>query len=89
MANHKSALKRHRQSEKRRIRNSAIRSTVRGAIKKTRQAISGLKAEEAAASLATATRLLDKAVSKGVLHRNNAARKISRLTRQVNALTSK
>jgi len=89
LANHKSALKRHRQSEKRRIRNSAIRSTVRGAIKKTRQAISGLKAEEAAASLATATRLLDKAVSKGVLHRNNAARKISRLTRQVNALTSK
>jgi len=89
LANHKSALKRHRQSEKRRIRNSAVRSTVRGAIKKTRQAISGLKAEEAAASLALATRLLDKAVSKGILHRNNAARKISRLTKQVNALASK
>lgn len=88
MANHKSALKRQRQSEKKRIRNAAVRSTLRKAVKGTRLAIDEKKAEEAGTSLATARRLLDKAVSKGVIHKNNAARKISRLTRQANAITN-
>jgi len=87
LANHKSALKRHRQSEKRRERNAAVRSTMRSAIKKTRIAITETKTDEAAASLSVATRLLDKAVSKGIIHKNNAARKISRLTKQANALS--
>jgi len=89
LANHKSALKRHRQSEKRRVRNSAVRSTLRGAVKKTRLAIAEKKTEEAGSSLCVATRLLDKAVTKGIIHRNNAARKISRLTKQVNAIAGK
>ncbi len=88
MANHKSALKRQRQSEKKRIRNAAVRSTLRKAVKNTRHAIEENKAKEAGTSLATATRLLDRAVSKGIIHRNNAARKISRLTRQANAVTN-
>ncbi|MFQ5354840.1 MAG: 30S ribosomal protein S20 [Thermodesulfobacteriota bacterium] len=88
MANHKSALKRQRQSEKKRVRNAAVRSTLRKSVKGTRLAITEGKAEAATASLATTTRLLDKAVSKGVIHKNNAARKISRLTRQVNSVTN-
>ncbi len=87
MANHKSALKRHRQSEKIRVRNAAVRSTMRSAVKKTRLAIDENQTKEAGASLATATRLLDRAVSKGIIHKNNAARKISRLTKQSNALS--
>lgn len=88
MANHKSALKRHRQSEKKRIRNAAVRTTVRGAVKHTRLAIEENKTEELGTSLATATRLLDRAVSKGIIHKNNAARKISRLTKQANAASN-
>jgi len=88
LANHKSALKRHRQSEKRRVRNAAIKSTVRSAVKKTRLAIAESKAEEAGASLSVTTRLLDRAVSKGIIHKNNAARKISRLTKQANSITN-
>jgi small subunit ribosomal protein S20 len=60
---------------------------MRSAIKKTRIAITETKTDEAAASLSVATRLLDKAVSKGIIHKNNAARKISRLTTQATALT--
>lgn len=88
MANHKSALKRQRQSEKKRVRNAAVKSTLRKAVKSTRLAIDENKAEEAGKSLAASTRLLDKAVSKGIIHRNNASRKISRLTRQANAITN-
>jgi len=87
LANHKSPLKRHRQSEKRQARNTAVRSTVRSTVKKTRLAISENKAEEAGASLKVAVRLLDRAVSKGIIHKNNAARKISRLTKQTNSIT--
>jgi len=86
LANHKSALKRQRQSEKKRVRNVAIRSTLRSAVKKTRLAITDNKSEEAGTSLSVATRLLDKAVSQGIIHKNNAARKISRLTKQANSL---
>lgn len=80
MANHASAIKRHKQSEKRRVRNAATKSALRTAIKKVKEA----KPEETQASLKSAVKMLDKAVSKGVLHRNNASRKISRLTAQAN-----
>ncbi len=86
MANHPSALKRARQNEKRRIRNRAMRTRVRGLIKKVRQAIAEGDPERAQAALAQAVPVIDKAAGKGVLHRRNAARKISRLSRQVHSL---
>lgn len=85
MANHQSAIKRHKQSEKRRLRNASTRSTLRTAVKKAAEAATAGKAEETAASLKAAIVLLDKAVSKGVLHRNTASRKISRLTKAASA----
>ncbi len=89
MANHKSAIKRHKQSETRRARNSSVKSTVRTAIKKVREAVATKKGDEAKTGLKDAVSLLDKAVTKGVLHRNNASRKISRLSSLVNSLESK
>ncbi|MBI5237994.1 MAG: 30S ribosomal protein S20 [Deltaproteobacteria bacterium] len=89
MANHKSAIKRHRQSEKRRARNASVKSAVRTAIKKVDDAVKAGKAEEAKASLLTAVSELDRAAIKGVLHRNNASRRISRLTIAVNQRTAK
>ena len=82
----KSAAKRHRQSERRRVRNKSIRSHFRSAIKDVRSAVvsSNLAASEAA--LRTAERLLGKAATKGVLHRNAASRHLSRLSRHVNTL---
>jgi len=88
MANTRSALKRIRTSEKRRVRNAAVRTGVRSAVKSTRTAIAAASADEARASLDRAIRLLDKAVTKGVVHRNAAARKKSRLARQLNALAA-
>jgi small subunit ribosomal protein S20 len=89
MANTRSALKRMRQGEKRRVRNAAVRGSVRTAVKSTRAALAAGSAEEARGDLARAIRLLDKAVTKGVLHRNAAARRKSRLTRQLNALAAR
>lgn len=88
MANHPSALKRHRQSEKRRLRNRAIKSRLRHLVREVRTAISSKDSEAAAKRLAGAARALDKAVTKGVLHRNNAARRISRLAHAVSAMQS-
>ncbi len=82
MANIKSAKKRIRQNERRRIRNRAIRSRLRSAVKAAREAIGG-KAPAAPASVQEAIRILDKAVSKGVIHPNTAARKKSALASQL------
>ena len=81
MANTKSAKKRIRQNERRRIRNRGVRSKVRSAVKLAR-ATTGA---EMRASIADAIRSLDKAVTKGVLHRNTAARKKSALARRLAA----
>ena len=89
MANIKSAIKRIRTSEKRRVRNAAVRSTIRTAVKNARTAIDGGQAGQARETLQRTVQLLDKAVSKGVIHANTAARKKSRLTRQLNALASR
>jgi len=89
MANIKSAMKQNRQSEKRRVRNAAVRSTVRTAVKSTRIAIEGGQAEQARESLLRTIQVLDKAATKGVIHKNTAARKKSRLMRQLNALGSR
>ena len=89
MANIKSAIKRIRQNEKRRVRNAAGRSTVRTALKSARTAIDGGQVDQARETLHRTIQLLDKAVTKGVVHKNAAARKKSRLTRQLNALASR
>jgi len=86
MANIRSAIKRIRQSERRRVRNAAVRSTVRTGVKNVRAALESGAKEEARAALARTIQVLDKAVTKGVLHKNAAARRKSRLTRQLNAL---
>ena len=86
MANHPSALKRHRQSEKRRLRNRAVKTRLRHLVRQVRSALSTRDAEAATKSFDTAARALDKAVTKGVLHRNSAARRISRLARALSQL---
>jgi small subunit ribosomal protein S20 len=87
VANHPSALKRHRQSEKRRLRNRALKTRLRHVVREVRSAVASGDAERAGKSLAQATRALDKAASKGVLHRNSASRRIARLTHAVGALS--
>ena len=80
MANIKSQIKRNRQNDKRRLRNRVYRGTARIAVKNARTAIdSGVP--ESKAALASAISALDKAAEKGVIHRNNAARRKSRLVR--------
>ena len=86
MPNHKSADKRARQNVKRKLRNMAIRSTVRTVVKKTRETISEGKKDEAQTALKAASKALLSSVSKGVSHKNSAARKQSRLALQVNKL---
>src|SRR5262249_41206363 len=85
---HPSAQKRHRQSIKRHARNQTIRSKVRTFVRRVRESIAAGNREDAAAQLRSATRAIDKAVTKGVLHRNTAARKISRLTVAVRRLSA-
>ena len=86
MANIKSQIKRNKTNEKARLRNRAVRSEVRGHISNVRAAIEAGNADEAQAALQVASRKIDKAVSKGVLHKKNAANRKSRLAKAVNAL---
>ena len=79
MANTRSAIKRIRQNEKRRVRNRTIRSQVRTAVKTARAA----GGDPLRTAVAEAIRALDKAVTKGVVHRNTAARKKSALARRL------
>jgi len=89
MNKHPSAQKRHRQSVKRHVRNQAIRSRVRTFVKRVRESIDASNRDEATERLQSAARAIDRAVTKGVLHRNTASRKISRLTRAVRALAAR
>jgi small subunit ribosomal protein S20 len=84
VANTKSALKRMRQNEKRRARNRMIRTKVRTVVKTARAAL-GEGGGDARPGVLAAIRALDKAVSKGVIHRNTAARKKSALARRLAA----
>ncbi|RMI06545.1 MAG: 30S ribosomal protein S20 [Calditrichaeota bacterium] len=83
MAHHKSALKRIRQTEKRRLRNRMYKSRMKTAIRRVREAETKEAAMEA---LKQAYAVIDKLVSKGVIPRNRAANKKSRLTRFVNSM---
>jgi len=80
MANHKSAEKRIRQTEKRRLRNRVQRGKLRSSIKAVRTALDTGNVDEAGTLLKTAIASIDSTASKGVLHKNAASRKISRLT---------
>jgi len=86
LANHASALKRARQNLKRSARNRAYRTRVRTVVKQVRQAIEAGDATAAQDALSKAVPVIDKAASKGVLHKKNASRKVSRLSAQVSAL---
>lgn len=89
MANrHPSAIKRARQNVQRNQRNAALRSALRTAVKKVLVAVDQADATAAQTELPQAVRALGKATSKGIIHKNYAARKISRLTRKVNALAA-
>jgi small subunit ribosomal protein S20 len=81
VANTKSAMKRIRQNERRRLRNRMVRTKVRSALKIART----IEGPEQRATIQEALRSLDKAVSKGVIHRNTAARKKSALARRLTA----
>lgn len=82
-----SALKRARQAEKRNVRNKAIRTYVKTIINKVNSAVTANNKEEANKALIEAVKTLNIAAARGVIHRNTASRKISRLTRKVNALS--
>ncbi len=86
MANHKSALKRHRQSLAANVRNRAVKTRIKNAIKDVRHAIQNEDKEAALQALRKASSVMDKAGSKKILHWRTAARKISRLNKAVNAL---
>jgi small subunit ribosomal protein S20 len=85
MANTSSAIKRMKQSEKRRLRNRAARSTIRSSVKGARATLDA-KSPDATAAVHDAIRTLDQAVSRGVLHRNTAGRKKSALAHKLNSL---
>jgi small subunit ribosomal protein S20 len=85
VANIKSQIKRNRQNELRRVRNKSVRSSLKTTTKKVSTAASQGDGEAAEALLREATRALDKAASKGVLHKRAAARRKSRLARGVAA----
>lgn len=84
---HKSTIRRARQAERRHERNRATVNMVKTLIKKVQSAVSEKNAEEARAGLLEATSAIGKAVSKGILHRNTASRRISRLALRVNDLS--
>ncbi|MCA9653547.1 MAG: 30S ribosomal protein S20 [Myxococcales bacterium] len=88
MANHKQAEKRNRQRIKRRSRNLRHLSTMRTYMKRVRRALAARQLDEAKEALPQAITAIGKAASKGVVHRNTAARYISRLTLAVNGASA-
>ena len=86
MANIKSQIKRIKTNEKARQRNKAVKSELKTAIRRTREAVAAGDAGKAATAARDAGRKLDKAVSKGVLHKNNAANKKSAIAQSLSSL---
>lgn len=87
MANHKSALKRARQSEVRRVRNKNYKTRAKHVVKAVKSTVASNSPEQAQKRLPEAVSILQKTASKGVIHKNKAARQISRLARRVNQLS--
>jgi small subunit ribosomal protein S20 len=88
VANIKSQIKRNRQNEKRRLRNKSVKSSLKTAIRKFNEATASGDTENAALLLREATRKLDKAASKGVIHKNQAANRKSAITKRLGSLAS-
>ncbi|HUH65164.1 MAG TPA: 30S ribosomal protein S20 [Syntrophales bacterium] len=86
MATHKSAEKRSRQSEKRRVRNASVKSGIRTQIKSVLTSVEAKDKKASQTALAAASPAIARAAAKGVFHKKTASRKISKLTRKVNAL---
>jgi len=88
LANTKSAIKAVRQSERKRVRNRRVVSSTRTYVKKVRTALDAGDADQARVALQQAVSALDKAAQKGIINKNAAARRKSRLMRQLNELTA-
>ena len=88
MANIKSQIKRNRQNEKRRLRNKSVKSSLKTAIRKFNEAVAAGDAETAETLLRDAARKLDKAASKGVIHKNQAANRKSAIAARQASLSS-
>ncbi|MFC8732701.1 30S ribosomal protein S20 [Luteimicrobium sp. NPDC057192] len=86
MANIKSQLKRIRTNEKARLRNKAVKSELKTYVRRVREAVAAGDKDAATTALTTASRKLDKAVSKGVIHKNQAANRKSALAKAVGTL---
>ena len=88
VANHKDAIKRSKQNEKRRMRNRHYRSTMRNQIKRVRQAVEAGDVQAAQEQFRKAVSIIQAVSGKGVIHRNQAARRIKRLNGAVKALAA-
>ncbi|NLD38468.1 MAG: 30S ribosomal protein S20 [Desulfatiglans sp.] len=88
MANHKSALKRAKQSENSRLRNMGYKTRSKNIVKEVREAVAEKDKEKAVTTLRKATAIIQKSASKGVFHKKKASRKISRLARQINQISA-
>ncbi|MGH3646692.1 MAG: 30S ribosomal protein S20 [Micromonosporaceae bacterium] len=88
MANIKSQIKRNRQNEKRRLRNKAVKTSLKTAVRKFRDTVEAGDVEQAGTLMREASRQLDKAASKGVIHKNQAANRKSALAHQFSSLSS-
>jgi small subunit ribosomal protein S20 len=88
LANHKSAIKRHKQSLKRAARNRALNSRIKNVVKSVRAAVQAGNPEQAKAALNVAKSVIDSACGKGATHWKNAARKVSRLSKAVNGVAA-
>ena len=86
MANHKSAMKRDRQSKVRRMRNRMNKSQMKSAVRRVEDALVAGAEEQAHEALKVAVPIIRKTASKGTIHAKAASRKISRLTRRVNRM---
>ncbi|BAB05058.1 30S ribosomal protein S20 [Halalkalibacterium halodurans C-125] len=87
-ANIKSAIKRVKTNEKRRIQNASVKSALRTAIKQFEAKVENNDAEAAKAAFVEATKKLDKAANKGLIHKNAASRQKSRLAKKLNGLSA-
>lgn len=86
MANIKSQIKRNRTNDEARARNKAVKSELKTLVRKTREAVEAGDKEAAEEALQVASRKLDKAATKGVIHANQAANRKSKLAKRVNSL---
>ena len=88
MANHKSAVKRARQNELRRVRNKSVKTRIKSIVKDVRSPAEEISDADMSAKISAVQSAFDKASKKGVIHKRTAARKISRLTKLTNSASS-